>query len=156
MRKLQQTQRTRPCEAIWKYQILTYAFFLNGFFRKKPRNAATMNVSDRIINAAKHDCIIRCKLAGVSDMVAADVRYHLNCYIQFMRETDCEKKTPKGYDPKDMCVRKIAHEVFIGVTKGEMCSLLDVQNILALHHTVLKIIADVKKNQSMTIVPQWT
>ena len=80
------------------------------------------------INAAKHDCIMRCSLAGVSDAVVAVARYHLKCYIQihFTRKADCEKKTCKGSEPKDMCMAKVAHNVSIGVTKGEICSLLDV------------------------------
>ena len=63
----------------------------------------------------------------VSGVVVADARYHLKCYIQFTRKADCEKKTPKCSDPKDMCMHKAAHEVSIGVTKGEIIySLLDV------------------------------
>ena len=56
-------------------------------------------------------------------VVVADARYHLKCYILFTRKADCEKK---GSDPKDMCMHKVAHEVSIGVTKGEIFSLLDV------------------------------
>ena len=60
---------------------------------------------------------MRCRLAGVSDLVVCDARYHLKCYIQFMKKADCEKKTRKGSDPKDMCLHKVAHEVSVGVTK---------------------------------------
>ena len=59
---------------------------------EKTRVVATMNVSDRVINAEKHGCIMRCMLAGVSDLVSADARYHLKCDIQCMRKADCEKK----------------------------------------------------------------
>ena len=71
---------------------------------------------------------MRCRLAGVSDVVVADTRNHLKCYIQiqFKRKADCEKKPRKGSDPKDMCMRKVAHEVSIRVTKDEIYSLLDV------------------------------
>ena len=102
--------------------------FVNRFLPKTTRVIVTRNVSDRVINAAKHDCIMRCRLAGVSDVVVADTRNHLKCYIQiqFTRKADCEKKPRKGSDPKDMCMRKVAHEVSIRVTKGEIYSLLDV------------------------------
>ena len=71
---------------------------------------------------------MRCRLAGVSDVVVADARYHLKCYIliQFTRKDDCKKKIRKGSDPKYVCMHKVAHEVSIGVTKGEIYSLLDI------------------------------
>ena len=127
MRKLQQAQRIRPRKATWKRYILTFAFFVNRFFRIKTRVVATRKVSDRVINAAKHDCIMMCRLAGVTDVVVADARYHLKCYIQiqFTKIADCEKKTRKSSDPKDMCMHKVAHEVSIGVTKGEIYNVLD-------------------------------
>ena len=46
----------------------------------------------------------------VSDVVVAEARYHLKCYIQFTRKANCLKKTRKGSDPKDMYMHKIAHE----------------------------------------------
>ena len=95
-------------------------FLSIGFFRKKTRVVATRNVSDRAINATKHDCIMRCRLAVVSDVVVSDARYHLKCYIQFTRKADCEKKTRRGSDLKDICMHKVAHEVSIGVTKCEI------------------------------------
>ena len=58
--------------------------------------------------------LIECRLAGVSDLIAADARYHLKCYNLFMRKADCEKKTRKGSDPKYMGMRKVAYEVSIG------------------------------------------
>ena len=71
---------------------------------------------------------MRCRLAGVSDVVVVDARYHLKCYIQiqFTMKADCKKNTPKSSDPKDMCTHKVAHKVSIGVTKGEIYSLLDI------------------------------
>ena len=49
----------------------------------------------------------------MSYVVFADARYHPKGYIQiqFTRKADCEKKTRKGSDPKDMCMHKVEHEV---------------------------------------------
>ena len=91
-------------------------FLSIGFFRKKTE-LSQLGMFLIVINAAKHDCITRCRLAGVSDVVVADARYHLKCYIQFTRKPDCEKKTRKGSHPKDMCMHKVAHKVSIGVIK---------------------------------------
>jgi hypothetical protein len=72
--------------------MLACAFSARKVHLKKTRLVETMNVSDKVINAAKNDSVMRCRLAGVSDLVAADARYHLKCYMWFMRKASCEDK----------------------------------------------------------------
>ena len=43
-------------------------------------------MSDKILNHVKSDYIMHCRLAGISDLIAADGKYHLKCYVEFMRK----------------------------------------------------------------------
>lgn len=84
-----------------------------------------MNVSNKVLNAAKSDYVMSCRLAGVTDLVAADARYHPKCYTQFLRKAECEVPISDS-DPKDICMQKVAHDVSIGMSKGDIYTLLDV------------------------------
>lgn len=85
-----------------------------------------MNVSKKVINAARNDYVMRYRLAGINDLVAADCKYHLQCYTEFMRKMEGEKISCDNPDPRDLCLGTLGHEISIGVTKGEIYSLLDV------------------------------
>ena len=45
----------------------------------------TIPVSEKILDASKHDYITRVRLAGISDLIAADAIYHDQCRVQFER-----------------------------------------------------------------------
>ena len=86
---------------------------------------ATFEVSDKIREGAQTDHVMRCRLAGVSDLVAADARYHLQCYVQFNRKAS-KSCTSTAQTPRDICFDKIASEVSTGLARGDICTLLDV------------------------------
>ena len=46
----------------------------------------TKLISDNILSLAQHDSVMRVRLAGICDLIAADARYHLMCYVQFKRQ----------------------------------------------------------------------
>ena len=54
-----------------------------------------MDVSDKVMKAAQSDYTMRCRLAGVSDLVAADARYHLKYYVKFLRKHSCDSTLAK-------------------------------------------------------------
>ena len=43
----------------------------------------TIPVSEKILDASKHDYIMRVRKAGISDLIAADAIYHTQCRVQF-------------------------------------------------------------------------
>ena len=47
----------------------------------------TIPVSEKILNASKHDYTMRVRTAGISDLIAADAIYHNQCRVQFERRS---------------------------------------------------------------------
>lgn len=92
---------------------------------KKTFLVATFEVSDRIIKGAQTDYVMRCRLAGISDLVAADARYHLQCYVQFNRKVS-NSSSSTAQTPRDICMEKVAAEVSVGIARGDIYTLLDV------------------------------
>lgn len=92
---------------------------------KKTYLVATFDVSDKILQGAQADCVMRCRLAGISDLVAADARYHLQCYVQFKRKVS-NPSSSSAQTPRDVCFEKVASEVSTGLVEGDIYTLLDV------------------------------
>ena len=93
---------------------------------KKTYLFARLDVSDAVIEAARSDYDMRYKLAGISDLVAADARYHLHCYVNFRRRTSGD--TAKTHDPVKICIQRVVQELSTGLSHGEIYNLLDVWN----------------------------
>lgn len=51
--------------------------------KDKTNRVMTMEMSDRILDLTKTDNIMRYRLAGFSDLIAADALYNLKCYVNF-------------------------------------------------------------------------
>lgn len=45
---------------------------------KKLRNVATFEASQKILHLAQQDTTLRCRLAGVNDLIASEGNYHLH------------------------------------------------------------------------------
>jgi len=52
---------------------------------EKLHDVSVLETSQRIIQLAQRDLPMRCRLVGVSDLVAAEGKYHLKCYTSFLR-----------------------------------------------------------------------
>ena len=84
-----------------------------------------MEISEKVPNAAQSNYIMRCRLAEVSDLVAADARYHLKCYVQFLRKHASDSTWSKER-PQQMCIERVAEELSFGLKNGAVYTLLDV------------------------------
>ncbi len=69
----------------------SFCIFCQNDTPEKTCMIATMEVSQKIIACAQNDHVIRCRLDGYSDLVAADARYHLKCYVKFFRKSQSRK-----------------------------------------------------------------
>jgi len=95
---------------------------------KKTYLFARLDVSDAVIEAARSDYDMRYKLAGISDLVAADARYHLHCYVNFKRRTSGTDQTANTHDPVRICIHRVVQELSTGLSHGKIYNLLDVWN----------------------------
>lgn len=50
---------------------------------KNLRNVMTMALSDKISVMAEGNVVMRVRLANVSDLVAAEGKYHVQCWVRF-------------------------------------------------------------------------
>ena len=48
----------------------------------------TFQTSQKILLNVASDRELSCRLAGVSDLIAAEGKYHLKCYARFLRNTE--------------------------------------------------------------------
>lgn len=95
---------------------------------KKTYLFARLDVSDAVLEAAQSDYDMRYKLAGISDLVAADARYHLHCYVNFKRRTSGADRTANVHDPVKICIQRVVQELSSGLSNGDIYNLLDVWN----------------------------
>ena len=49
-------------------------------------SVTTLNKSTEILEASKFEPKMRVRVAGVSDLIAAEGKYHLSCYAQFTKQ----------------------------------------------------------------------
>ena len=95
---------------------------------KKTYLFARLDVSDTVLEAAESDYDMRYRLAGISDLVAADARYHLQCYVNFKRRTSGSERIGNTQDPVNICIQRVVQELSTGLSNGDIYNLLDVWN----------------------------
>ena len=61
-------------------------------------SVSTFTTSKKILDAAQFDKVIGIALAGTSDLIAAEGKYHLKCYASFMKNTSRVRDTVKEND----------------------------------------------------------
>lgn len=91
--------------------------------KSKPRNVECMNTSEKILNLSKKDDILRSRLAGVSDLIASEGKYHLKCYSKFVRQHN--EVEVKGNE-EDACFQATMEDLNKGLSKGDIYSIASV------------------------------
>ena len=91
------------------------------------RNVATMNLSDKILSYAKDDRIIRIRLAGVQDLIAAEGKYHLPCFSRFERQHTKFMKMPEGQRGEiDQVMDELCAKLIKGLELGNIYDMGEV------------------------------
>lgn len=90
----------------------------------------TFGTSNKILEASECDLILGCRLAGVSDLVAAEVKYHLNCYSKALRQVDkVNQQNPHDKSPfNKTCLITVIKELQNGLKQGNIYSIKTVWN----------------------------
>ena len=86
-------------------------------------NIATFSVSDRVLQNAKFDNLLRVRLGNVSDLIAAEGKYHLNCMNAFRYET---QKTLTECKSSDLAMIFLVQELVYAANKHQILQLSDV------------------------------
>lgn len=56
-----------------------------------------------MIQLSLFDPVMRCRLAGVSDMMAAEGEYHFKCYVLFCRKHEHKGSQSEEKNPDSIC-----------------------------------------------------
>ena len=108
-------------------------------------NVSTLELSEKILSLAPNDVLctmMRVHLANVEDLVAAEGKYHLQCWVEF----DCRIKiTASGaaanIQAKDTYMDLLCVDILTGLSRGHVYNMLDVWRkcqILCQHHMCVR------------------
>ena len=88
---------------------------------KNIRNVATMELSQKVISLAELDSTMHVRLANISDLVAADGKYHLKCWVQFQRrESKVTTKIDGHTGNRDNCLARLCTDIITGLGLGHV------------------------------------
>ena len=93
--------------------------------KQKLISITTFNKSQEILGAAKFDQEMSVHVAAVSDLIAAEGKYHLSCYVQFIRRTS---QTKENSQHTDIAIIWICNELQYSADHGHILELREVWN----------------------------
>ena len=77
----------------------------------------TFSMSEKIIEMSKLDYKLRIRLAGESNLIAAEAKYHLGCFSSLKRS--CDKTRSKLHD-NDVPLVWLSEEIEYAAKKGHV------------------------------------
>lgn len=94
---------------------------------EKLSSISTFKMSQNIVEASRFDQRLNIRLSGISDLIAAEGKYHGNCYKSFVRRTS---KTEEKINNMvtDIAVQWLVDELKISATNGHILDLVEVWN----------------------------
>ena len=72
---------------------------------KNMRNVMTMGLSEKILSMTERDLVMRVRLSNISDLVASEGKYHIQCWVQFQRKV--AKVKPGNAQKRDHCLDRL-------------------------------------------------
>ena len=82
----------------------------------------TFQTSQKILLNVASDRELSCRLAGVSDLIAAEGKYHLKCYTRFLRNTERKVQSSETVDV-NKCFEEVMTLVREMLSEGHTLSL---------------------------------
>ena len=100
-------------------------FCQNVVANTKLSSVTTMKTSQRILEAAKFDQCRHVRMAGVSDLIASEGKYHPNCYKKFLRITSSTKEKSQQ---TDLAMQWLIDELKLAADKSHVLEMSEVWN----------------------------
>ena len=86
-----------------------------------------MEFSDKVLKLSGKDLTMRVRLAGIHDLVAADGKYHLKCWVYFSRKVSSNiQGEPSSASLPDPCMDTLCCEIQNGLQHGHVYDMADV------------------------------
>ncbi|KAL2094651.1 hypothetical protein ACEWY4_009370 [Coilia grayii] len=116
------TLRSRLSSTDWKRCL----FCQDGEKSKKETlcSVMTFKVSQQIIDGAKCDHTLSVRVAGISDLIAAEAKYHPNCYKKFLRRVSQSRGEAK--DEKGRILMWLTNDLRKSAANGHILELKEV------------------------------
>jgi hypothetical protein len=92
---------------------------------KETSSVMTFNMSEQICEIAKYNYTLRIRLAGVSDLIASEAKYHLACLSAFKRSAENAKTATKE---TDLAMVWLCQELEYSADKGNVIKMSDAWN----------------------------
>ena len=70
---------------------------------------------------------MRVRLAGVTDLVADEGKYHLKCYRKFVRDNETSGREDECVTPATACFQNVVDELRVRLAQGGVYKLSSVQ-----------------------------
>lgn len=104
----------------------TYCMFCqNHNTREKLSAVTTFNVSQKILEFAKYDHPLFVRVSAISDLIAAEGKYHPNCYKRFLKNATKTKDDSRG---TDLAMSWLIKELKYSAEQGHIHELSEVWN----------------------------
>ena len=107
--------RSQSCTANWSLCI-----FCQEYKNDSLHSVESFHTSDKIIRSVPYDHNLSIILAGVSDLIAAEAKYHLRCYTRFLKETSMIKNDAKT---NGIAMEWLCAEISNKASKGHILEL---------------------------------
>ena len=101
--------------------------FCQTLGKKKVHRVQTLEKSGEILEYANTDPVMRLRLSGVNDLIAAEGCYHLSCLISFERRSAKVKSSRAQQELQDdECMLKLCRNLGAGLSRGHVYKMGDV------------------------------
>ena len=91
-------------------------------FCQSIRQVITLETSQKIIKYKDNNHVLSYRLAGITDLVAAKVKYHLLCYSTFFKSISAGERSSKPFP-------SALNQTCFGITMDELQAALNMGNV---------------------------
>ena len=110
------SRRASSCPVNWEMCI----FCQREESKTVIHNIETLEKSRSIVSLSEKDPVMRIRLSGVNDLIAAEGKYHLKCLVQFERKMQKHVKSISDIGERDTVMADLCSDLQKGLAKGHV------------------------------------